>query len=66
MVALTRLIGLVLPWILVRMLLMPAGLEHVADAGPALTPVPGPAGTMMTRLPPNRPMTRCGIVSPRS
>ena len=66
MVALTRLIGLVLPWTLVRMLRMPHAFSTSRTPGPALTPVPGPAGTRMTRLPPYLPMTRCGIVSPRS
>ena len=36
MVALTRLIGLVLPCTLVRMLWMPQHFEHVADAGAGL------------------------------
>src|SRR5262249_60022099 len=64
MVALTRLIGLVLPWVLVRMLRMPQASRTSRTPGPALTPVPGPAGTRMTRLPPKRPTMRCGIVSP--
>ena len=64
MVALTRLIGLVLPCILVRMLWMPHASSTSRTPGPALTPVPGPAGTRTTRLAPKRPMTRCGIVSP--
>src|SRR5262249_46617147 len=65
-VALTRLIGLVLPCVLVRMLWMPHASSTSRTPGPALTPVPGPAGTRMTRLPPKRPMTRCGMVSPLS
>src|SRR5262249_40971490 len=65
MVALTRLIGLLLPCTLVRMLWTPHSSSTSRTPGPALTPVPGPAGTMMTRLAPKRPMTRCGIVSPR-
>jgi hypothetical protein len=65
MVALTRLIGLVLPCVLVRILRMPHASSTSRTPGPALTPVPGPAGTRMTRLAPYRPTTRCGIVSPR-
>src|SRR5262249_52907310 len=61
MVALTRLIGLVLPCVLVRMLRMPQASSTSRTPGPALTPVPGPAGTRMTRLPPKRPTTRCGM-----
>ena len=44
MVALTRLIGLVLPCTLVRMLVMPQAWSTSRTPGPALTPVPGPAG----------------------
>src|SRR5262249_35217767 len=65
-VALTRLMGLELPCTLVRMLRMPHTSRTSRTPGPALTPVPGPAGTRMTRLPPKRPMTRCGLVVPRS
>ncbi len=36
MVALTRLSGLVLPCVLVRILWMPAAFEHVANAGARL------------------------------
>src|SRR5262245_44254548 len=64
-VALTRLIGFVLPCVLVRMFLMPQAARTSRTPGPAFTPVPGPAGTMITRLPPNRPTTRCGMVTPR-
>src|SRR5262249_26959616 len=64
MVALTRLMGLLLPCTFVRMLWMPHTSSTSRTPGPALTPVPGPAGTRMTRLPPKRPMTRCGMVSP--
>src|SRR5262249_31371412 len=64
MVALTRLMGLVLPCVLVRIFLMPHASSTSRTPGPALTPVPGPAGTRMTRLEPNWPITRCGIVSP--
>ena len=66
MVALTRLIGLVLPCTLVRMLRMPQHSSTSRTPGPALTPVPGPAGTRTTRLAPYLPMTRWGIVSPWS
>ena len=44
---------------------MPAASSTSRTPGPALTPVPGPAGTRTTRLAPNLPTTRCGIVSPR-
>ena len=63
-VAFTRFVGLVLPWVLVRMLRMPQASRTSRTPGPALTPVPGPAGTRMTRLAPKRPMTRCGMVPP--
>src|SRR5262249_21941169 len=66
MVALTRLMGLLLPCTLVRMLRMPHTSSTSRTPGPALTPVPAPAGTMMTRLLPYLPMTRCGMVSPLS
>src|SRR5262249_3300629 len=49
-VALTRLSGLVLPCVWVRMSWTPAHTRTSRTPGPALTPVPGPAGTMMTRL----------------
>src|SRR4051794_9585884 len=64
-VALTRLIGFVLPCVLVRMFLMPQAARTSRTPGPAFTPVPGPAGTRMTRLPPYRPTTRCGMLCPR-
>src|SRR5262249_54940454 len=65
MVALTRLIGLVLPWVFVRILRMPQACNTSRTPGPALTPVPGPAEIRITRLAPKRPITRCGMVSPR-
>lgn len=57
-VAFTRLIGFVLPWVLVKIFFMPQASKTSRTPGPALTPVPGPAGTRTTRLLPNRPMTR--------
>src|SRR5262249_28136355 len=45
MVAFTRLIGLVLPCTLVRMLVIPQAWSTSRTPGPAFTPVPGPAGT---------------------
>src|SRR5262249_14357653 len=66
MVAVTSLIGLVLPCTLVRMFLTPATTSTSRTPGPALPPVPGPAGPITTRLPPNRPTTRCGMLSPLS
>src|SRR5262249_19476736 len=54
-VALTRLIGLVLPCTFVRMLRTPATTSTSRTPGPALTPVPGPAGTSTTRLEPYLP-----------
>ncbi len=56
MVAFTRLIGLVLPWVLVKMFRMPHASKTSRTPGPAFTPVPGPAGTRTTRLLPNRPI----------
>src|SRR5205807_4251225 len=66
MVALTRLIGLVLPCTLVRMLVIPQAWSTSRTPGPAFTPVPGPAGTRITLLAPYLPITRCGMVLPRS
>ena len=43
---------------------MPQAWSTSRTPGPAFTPVPGPAGTRMTRLAPNWPTTRCGMVSP--
>src|SRR5262249_53671404 len=62
MVALTRFSGFVLPWTFVRMLVMPQACSTSRTPGPAFTPVPGPAGTMITRLAPYLPPTRCGTV----
>ena len=45
MVALTRLAGLVEPKLLVRMSWMPAASQTARTAAPAITPVPGLAGT---------------------
>src|SRR5262249_3785250 len=64
MVALTRLIGLVLPCTLVRILCTPQSCSTSRTPGPALTPVPAPAGTRITLLAPYLPMTRCGMVVP--
>ena len=47
-VALTRLIGLRRAVRLGQDVVNAAGLQHFADAGPAFTPVPGPAGTRTT------------------
>ncbi len=44
---------------------MPQACSTSRTPGPAFTPVPGPAGTMITLLAPYLPMTRCGIVLPR-
>src|SRR5690348_18146641 len=57
MVALTRFIGLMLPWVWVRMVRMPHAASTSRTPGPDLTPVPGPAGTRITRLPPKRPLS---------
>ena len=50
MVALTRLIGFVLPCTLVRMFRTPQASSTSRTPGPALTPVPGPAGAGSSRL----------------
>ena len=44
---------------------MPDACEHVADAGAGLDAGARAGRTRTTRLAPNWPMTRCGIVSPR-
>ena len=62
MVALTSVIGLLVPKLLVRILLMPAASQTARTAAPAITPVPAPAGTRTTWPAPNWPSTRCGIV----
>ena len=64
MVALTRLVGLVEPKLLVRMSRMPQASHTARTAAPAITPVPGPAGTRITWAAPKWPLTVCGIDGP--
>src|SRR5579864_1432859 len=66
MVAFTKLMGFDEPCTLVRMLRMPQACNTSRTPGPAFTPVPGPAGTKITLLAPYWPITRCGMLSPRS
>ena len=64
MAALARLIGLFEPKLLVRMSRMPAASQTARTAAPAITPVPGLAGTRMTRAAPKCPMMVCGMLVP--
>src|SRR5262249_25084848 len=52
MAALTWFVGLLEPKLLVRMLWMPAASQTARTALPAITPVPGAAGTSTTRAAP--------------
>ena len=45
---------------------MPAASHTARTAAPAMTPVPGAAGTSITWAAPKRPSTVCGIVPPSS
>ena len=47
-----------------RMSLMPAHSTSARTAPPAITPVPGAAGSRSTMPAPSRPVTWCGIVVP--
>ena len=62
--ALARFTGFALPRDFVRMSPMPHADTTARTVAPAMTPVPGDAGSMTTRDAPNRPRTRCGIVLP--
>src|SRR5580700_6404508 len=62
--ALTRFLGLVEPYALVRISVIPASSTQGRTLFPAVTPVPGRAGTSTTVLAPLVPFTVCGIVVP--
>ncbi len=64
MVAFTRFLGLVEPYALDSTSVMPANSSTGRTLLPAVTPVPGRAGTSTIELAPLVPLTTCGMVVP--